>query len=99
MMMRFRDNKDLHGFVEELMLFLRSRSEDDLADLLARANRYISVSRMEHLGEVDLALGRVLVVGPSCVSGEREDEIQQVVRQIAEEFHPGGDAAQKRTRK
>jgi len=84
--MRFRNNNDLREFVEELLGFLRSRQEIDLADLLARANRYISVSAADHLNEVDLALKRVLVLRPKSVSGEREDEIRQVVRQIAESF-------------
>jgi hypothetical protein len=84
--MRFRNNNDLHGFVEELLEFLRSRKEIDLADLLARANRYLSVSPADHLNEVDLALKRVLVLRPKSVSGEREDEIRQVIRQIAESF-------------
>jgi len=84
--MRFRNNNDLHGFVEELLEFLRSRKEIDLADLLARANRYLSVSPADHLNEVDLALKRVLVLRPRSVSGEREDEIRQVIRQIAESF-------------
>jgi hypothetical protein len=83
---RFRNNNDLHGFVEELLGFLRSRQEIELADLLAHANRYLSVSPAEHLNEVDLALKRVLVRRPKSVSGEREDEIRQVVRQIAESF-------------
>ena len=90
--MRFRNNDDLHGFVEELLEFLRSRQEVDLADLLARANRYLSVSPAEHLNEVDLALTRVLVLRPKSVSGEREDEIRQVVRQIAESFDSAGGA-------
>ena len=90
--MRFRNNNDLHEFVEELLGFLRSRQEIDLADLLARANRYISVSAADHLNEVDLALKRVLVVRPKSVSGEREDEIRQVVRQIAESFDSVGGA-------
>ena len=90
--MRFRNNDDLREFVEELMVFLRSRQEVDLADLLARANRYLSVSPAEHLNEVDLALTRVLVLRPMCVSGEREDEIRQVVRQIAEGFASAGGA-------
>ena len=84
--MRFRNNNELHEFVEELLGFLRSRQEIDLADLLARANRYISVSAADHLNEVDLALKRVLVVRPKSVSGEREDEIGQVIQQIAESF-------------
>jgi|WetSurMetagenome_2_1015567.scaffolds.fasta_scaffold1335449_1 hypothetical protein len=84
--MRFRNNDDLHVFVEELLEFLRSRQEIDLADLLARANRYLSVSPAEHLSEVELALTRVLVLMPKSVSGEREDEIRQVVRQIGESF-------------
>jgi hypothetical protein len=84
--MRFRNNNDLHGFVEELLEFLRSRKEIDLADLLARANRYLFVSPADHLNEVDLALKRVLVLRPRSVSGEREDEIRQVIRQIAESF-------------
>lgn len=82
----------MHEFVEELLGFLRSRQEIDLADLLARANRYISVSAADHLNEVDLALKRVLVVRPKSVSGEREDEIRQVVRQIAESFDSVGGA-------
>jgi hypothetical protein len=86
-MMRLRNNDDLRRFVEELLEFLRSRQEIDLADLLARANRYLSVSAAEHLNEVELALTRVLVLGPKCVSGEREDEIRQVVRQIGEGFN------------
>jgi len=90
--MRFRNNNDLHEFVEELLSFLRSRQEIELADLLARANRYISVSDADHLNEVDLALKRVLVVRPKSVSGEREDEIRQVVRQIAETFDSVGGA-------
>jgi hypothetical protein len=90
--MRFRNNNDLHEFVEELLGFLRSRQEIDLADLLARANRYISVSAADHLNEVDLALKRVLVLRPKSVSGEREDEIRQVVRQIAETFDSVGGA-------
>jgi len=84
--MHFRNNNDLQGFVEELLEFLRSRQEIELADLLAQANRYLSVSATEHLNEVDLALKRVLVRGPRCVSGEREDEIRQVIRQIGESF-------------
>jgi hypothetical protein len=84
--MRFSNNNELHEFVEELLGFLRSRQEIELADLLARANRYISVSEADHLNEVDLALKRVLVVRPKSVSGEREDEIRQVVRQISESF-------------
>jgi hypothetical protein len=90
--MRLRNNEDLHGFVEELLEFLRSRQEVDLADLLARANRYLSVSSAEHINEVDLALTRVLVLRPKSVSGEREDEIRQVVRQIAEGFDSAGGA-------
>ena len=90
--MRFRNNNDLHRFVEELLGFLRSRQEIELADLLARANRYLSVSPAEHLNEVDLALKRVLVLRPQSVSGEREDEIRQVVRQIAESFGSVGGA-------
>jgi hypothetical protein len=90
--MRFRNNNDLHEFVEELLSFLRSRQEIELADLLARANRYISVSDADHLNEVDLALKRVLVVRPKSVSGEREDEIRQVVRQIADDFDSVGGA-------
>jgi hypothetical protein len=90
--MRFRNNNDLHEFVEELLGFLRSRQEIDLADLLARANRYISVSAADHLNEVDLALKRVLVLRPKSVSGEREDDIRQVVRQIAETFDSVGGA-------
>jgi hypothetical protein len=90
--MHFRNNNDLRGFVEELQGFLRSREEIDLADLLARANRYISVSAADHLNEVELALKRVLVVRPKSVSGEREDEIRQVVRQIGESFDSVGGA-------
>ena len=71
--MRFRNNDDLHEFVEELLEFLRSRQEIDLADLLSHANRYLSVSPAEHLIEVDLALKRVLVLMPKSISGERED--------------------------
>jgi len=82
----------LHEFVEELQGFLRSRQEIELADLLARANRYISVSEADHLNEVDLALKRVLVVRPKSVSGEREDEIRQVVQQIGEAFDSVGGA-------
>ena len=88
--MSFRNNNDLHGFVEELLEFLRSRQEIDLADLLARANRYLSVSPADHLNEVDLALKRVLVLRPTSVSGEREDEIRQVIRHIAESFDSVG---------
>ena len=90
--MHFRNNNDLHEFVEELQGFLRSRQEIELADLLARANRYISVSEADHLNEVDLALKRVLVVRPKSVSGEREDEIRQVVQQIGEAFDSVGGA-------
>ena len=85
-MIRFRNNGDLHAFVEELRGFLLSRHEVDLADLLARANRYFSVSPAEHRNEVDLALTRVLVLRPKSISGEREDEIRQVIQQISESF-------------
>jgi hypothetical protein len=84
--MRFRNNNDLHGFVEELLEFLRSQQEIDLADLLAHANRFLSVSSTDYLNEVELALTRVLVLMPKCVSAEREDEIRQVIRQIGETF-------------
>jgi hypothetical protein len=89
-LMRLRNNDDLFVFTEELVEFLRSAREVDLADQLARANRFISWSPSEFLNEVHLALGKVLLSGPGILSAEREDEIRNAIRQIDEAFRSTG---------
>jgi len=89
-MLPFRNNRDLHAFAEELLGFLRSTREVDLADQLARANRFISVSPPEFLNEVHLALKKVLSLKPKALSAEREAEIREAIRQIDEAFHSTG---------
>jgi len=91
-MMPFRNNKDLHAFTEELLEFLRSSQEVDLADQLAHASRFISGSPAEFLNEVHLALRNVLLFRPKALSAEREDEIRQAIRQIDEAFRSTGGA-------
>lgn len=91
-MMRFRNNRDLHTFTEELLEFLRSTKEVDLADQLAHANRFISGSPPEFLNEVHLALRNVLSFKPKVLSAEREDEIRQAIVQIDEAFRSTGGA-------
>jgi hypothetical protein len=86
----FRNNSDLYTFTEELLEFLRSIKEVDLADQLAHANRFISGSSTEFLNEVHLALRNVLSFKPKALSGEREDEIRQAIRQIDEAFRSTG---------
>ncbi len=86
----FRDNRDLLAFGEELLEFLRASREVDLADQLARANRFVTVSSSEFLNEVHLALKNVLLVKPRTLSAEREDEIRQVMDQIDEVFRLDG---------
>jgi hypothetical protein len=91
-MMPFRNNNDLHVFAEELLEFLRSIQELDLADQLSHANRFISGSPSEFLNEIHLALRSVLLLKPKALSAEREDEIRQAIRQIDEAFHSNGGA-------
>ncbi len=88
--MPFRDNRDLLVFAEELLEFLRASREVDLADQLARANRFASGSSSEFLNEVHLALKNVLLFKPGTLSAEREDEIRQVMAQIDEVFRSNG---------
>jgi hypothetical protein len=65
-MMPFRNNNDLYGFAEELLEFLHSIQEVDLADQLAHAKRFISGSPSEFFNEVHLALRNVLLfIAPS----------------------------------
>ena len=91
-MMPFRNDGDLYSFAEELLEFLRSAREVELADQLARANRFRSVSPPEFLNEVHLVFKKVLSFKPKALSAEREDEIRQAVRQIDEAFHSTGGA-------
>ena len=91
-MMRFRNNRDLLTFAEELLEFLRSIEEVDLADQLAHARRFISGSPSEFLNEVHLALRNVLSLKPKALSAEREDEIRQAILQIDEAFRSTGGA-------
>lgn len=91
-MMRFRNNRDLFAFTEELLAFLRSIQEVDLADQLSHANRFISGHPSEFLNEVHLALRNVLLFKPSALSAEREDEIRQAIGQIDEAFRSTGGA-------
>jgi len=93
-MIPFRSNEDLQSFVDELRGFLQSSGEVDLTDLLSHARRFISGPEAEYLHEVYLALKRVLASRPAALSGEREDEIQQVVRQIDETFGSWGTAVE-----
>ena len=88
--MQLRTDRDLLSFMEELMEYLRTRQELDLADLLGHANRYREVSTEEYLNEAELALKSVLNHRRRVLSGEREDEIRQVVLQIDEWFRDGG---------
>ncbi len=88
----FRNNRDLFSFTEELLEFLRSTKEVDLADKLAHANRFISGSPSEFLNEVHLALRNVLSFRPKALSAEREDEIHQAILQIDEAFRSNGGA-------
>lgn len=90
--MPFRSNDDLLMFAQELLEFLRSAQEIDLADQLVHANRFISGSPSEFLNEVHLALRNVLVFRPRALSAEREDEIRQAIRQIDEVFRSTGGA-------
>ena len=89
-MMRFRSNTDLLVFIEELLQFLVSTNETDLADQVAHASRFISGSPSEFLNEVHLALRNVLSARLKALSGEREDEIRQAIRQIDETFRSTG---------
>jgi len=89
-MMRFRNNRDLYTFTKELLEFLRSAEEVDIADQLAHANRFITGSPPEFLNEVHLALRNVLSSKPRALSAEREDEIRQAIIQIDEAFHSTG---------
>ena len=91
-MTQFRNNDDLFVFIKELLEFLRSTRDDDLADQLAHANRFISGSPSEFLNEVHLALRNVLTFKPNAVSAEREDEIRQAIRQIDDAFRLTGGA-------
>ena len=91
-MMPFRNNRDLYVFTEELLEFLRSAREVDLADQLAHANRFISGSPPEFLNEVHLALRNVLSFKPDTLSGEREEEIRQAICQIDKAFRSTGGA-------
>jgi hypothetical protein len=91
-MMAFRNNRDLFVFNEELLEFLWSIREVDLADQLAHANRFISGSPSEFLNEVHLALRNVLSSRPKALSAEREDEIHQAIRQIDYAFRSNGGA-------
>lgn len=91
-MMRFRNNGDLSAFTEELLEFLRSIQEIDLADQLAHARRFKSGSPSEFLNEVHLALRNVLSFKPDALSAEREDEIRQAIRQIDDAFRSTGGA-------
>ncbi len=88
----FRDNNDLLAFTEELMEFLRVKGEADLADQFVHANRFIHGSASEFLTEVYLALRNVLLRKPKVLSGEREDEIRQAIRQIDDTFRLTGGA-------
>ncbi len=90
--MHFRNNSDLFTFVAELLEFLRSIREADLAEQLAHANRFISGSPSEFLNEVYVALRNVLLFKPKALSAEREDEIRQAMRQIDEVFRATGGA-------
>jgi len=92
LMMPFRNNSDLCVFAEELLEFLRSLQEVDLADQLAHANRLISGSPAEFLNEIHLALRNVLLFKPKALSAEREEEIRQAIRQIDEAFRSTGGA-------
>lgn len=91
-MMAFRNNRDLFAFTEELLAFLRSSGEIDLADQVAHAGRFITGSSVEFLNEVHLALKNVLISGPAAVSAEREDEIRDAIRQIDQAFKLNGGA-------
>jgi hypothetical protein len=86
----FRNNRDLFAFTEELLEFLRSAREVDLADQMAHASRFISGAPSEFLNEVHLALRNVLSARPTALSAEREDEIRQAIRQIDDAFRSTG---------
>jgi hypothetical protein len=88
--MTFRNNGELLSFTEELLEFLRSTREVDLADQLSHANRFVTDSPFEFLNEVYVALKNVLLFKPGALSGEREDEIRQAIRQIDEAFRSTG---------
>jgi len=92
MVIPFRDNDDLFAFVEELRDFLGSVGAVDLTDQLVRTNRFISGPPSEYLHEVYLALKQVLLSPPPALSGEREDEIRQAVRQIDDTFRDAAGA-------
>ena len=78
-MMRFRNNRDLHVFTEELLEFLRSKEEVDLADQLSHANRFISGSPPEFLNEVHLVLRNVLSFKPKALRAYPETRMARNV--------------------
>jgi hypothetical protein len=55
-----RNSRDLLGFVEELIEYLRLQRVPELADRLAQTNRHIAVSSVEYYNEVELALKAIL---------------------------------------
>ena len=88
----FRTNDELYAFVEELREFLTSTGDVELTDQLTRTNRFISGPPSEYLHEVYLALKQVLLFPPQALSGEREDEISSVMRQIDDTFRTTNDS-------
>jgi hypothetical protein len=81
-----RSSRDLLAFVEELIEYLKSEREPGLVDRLAQTNRYFTVSSAEYYNEVELALKAVLTHRRRVLSGEREEEVLQTIRQIDETF-------------
>jgi hypothetical protein len=90
LMTPLRNSRDLLSFVEELIKYLQSEREPDLANRLVQTNRYIAVSSAEYYNEVELALKAVLSHRRRVLSAEREDEILQTIRQIDETFRSRG---------
>jgi len=91
-MERFRNNNELYAFSRELIDFLHSVREADLADQVSHASRFISGSPSEFLNEVHLALRNVLSARLPALSAEREEEIRQALQQIDDEFRATGGA-------
>ena len=85
-----RNSRDLLGFVEELIEYLRLERVPELADRLAQTNRHIGVSSVEYYNEVELALKAILTYRRRVLSAEREDEVLQTISQIDETFRSTG---------
>ena len=85
-----RNSRDLLGFVEELIEYLRLERVPELADRLAQTNRHIGVSSVEYYNEVELALKAILTYRRRVLSAEREDEVLQTISQIDETFRTRG---------